>query len=829
MEPLFLSLTLPPPPGFVHNAAPDRVLLRRRPFCLFSRDEAAVEPLLGQAMEQALGMVVVPGETVTVAPLGELCHRITVPPALLPFLCDWARMRLAGLERIRHCQDRVQSQLLEIDRIQQDRVLLIHDHAESRTSLLREVAERRAAETEAQEKEQWFQNLFNAVYEGVFIGELATGALLDVNRRAGEMFGYERDEMLLQTWDSLSSGKGPFSGNALREHIRRVKPEEALGLEWRCRRRNKSLFWAEIVIRQVVLAGQVRSIACIRDITGRKQAEEEVRKLNEALEARVAERTRQLEETSRRAERLAQQANEASQAKSNFLANMSHEIRTPMNGVLGMTDLLLETPLASEQREFAEIVKRSAESLMVILNDILDFSKIEAGRVELETLDFDLPQMLDDLNEWMSIRTREKGLSYEYRFDAAIPARVSGDPGRLRQILVNLIGNAVKFTATGGVSIDVDAAEYTERDVTVCFRVRDTGIGIPPEKIAQLFQPFTQADASVTRRFGGTGLGLAISRQLAELMGGRIEIESSPGEGTTFRVFVKLGLPGVAATGAPLNLQSIEGVNVLVVDDHPDNIRLMSLLLESWKCRHREVQDPFSVLALLREAAARGDPYRIVLLDMQMPGMDGITLARQIHQDPYLKDTALAMLTSVLIKGQGKLMREAGIAAYLTKPVQKSQLFNCLSELWARHTPQGAVPEKAREACQAPLLAARVLLVEDNTVGQKLASLLIQKIGCTVRTASNGAEALKLLETEPFDLVFMDVQMPVMDGFEATRQIRNPLSNVLDHAVPVIAMTANAMKEDRAECLKAGMSDHITKPIQIAALRRMIGQWVPQK
>ena len=645
--------------------------------------------------------------------------------------------------------------------------------------------------------------VFDTTTEGIFVID-SDGRCTLANKAAGGFLGYRRTELIGQDMHKLihhSHADGtpypvercPIFESMADGEARSVNDE----VLWR---RDGSSFSAEYSASPIINTDGVQGVVVsFKNIEERKSMEAELKLARD-------------------------QAVEASRLKSEFLATMSHEIRTPMNGVIGMTGMLLDTDLDPLQRDYAETVRTSGEALLTIINDILDFSKIEAGKMELEIIDFDLRRVVEEVADLLAEQAHSKKLELATLIRPEVPTLVRGDPGRLRQVLTNLVGNAIKFTETGEVVVSAVVEHEADGEVVIRFEVRDTGIGIDPSSVSRLLEPFSQADSSTTRTYGGTGLGLAITQQLVERMGGVMSVDSEPGRGSTFSFtsrFTKQVDQLPTAGTAPTHL---DGVRVLIVDDNATNRTILEHQVGSWGMKNTSAGSGVAALEVLRVAAAKAEPFGIALLDMEMPEMDGLSLAQEIRADPALASTPLVLLTSSGVRGSAAAAQEAGFAAYLMKPVRQSQLFDCIAtvlgegpapaRLITRHT----ISETRRQT------RPRLLVAEDNPVNQKVASAMLAKIGYRVDVVANGAEAVEALERIPYGAVIMDCQMPEMDGYEATVQIRQ--RELGGKRTPIIAMTASATEGERERCLAAGMDDYVSKPVAIEQLASTLSRWV---
>ena len=666
-------------------------------------------------------------------------------------------------------------------------------------AMIEDITPRKRAEEAVRESERRFRELADSAPVLIIMGDLEVGCTF-VNQTAVDFFGVPADDL-------LGAGiLGRFHPDDLRRcesDFRRVMPDrQTLTAEYRLLREDDTYRWMAFrSIPRVLADGTLLGyLTCCTDVTERKEVEASLRRAKEAAEA-------------------------ATRAKSEFLANMSHEIRTPMNGILGMTELTLDTELSPRQREYLTLARSSAESLLTIIDDILDFSKIEAGKLSLDPSPFALRPLVEETLRVLAVRAHGKGLELALRIAPEVPDAVVGDADRLRQVLVNLVGNAIKFTDRGEVVVSVEPQQLDSGSATLRFRVSDTGIGIAPEKLATIFAPFEQADSSTTRRFGGTGLGLAISSKLVAMMGGAIHAESTPGAGSTIQFLARLDLAERPASRRPSSSPPVLiDRRVMVVDDNATNRRILEELLGNWGMRAVGLDGGEAALDALRSASSRGEPFDAALIDGMMPGMDGIGLAERIRSDPAISGIPLLLLTSAGRPDDDDPLRRLRFSACLVKPVRRSDLFDALMTVLS-DPDSDDLPDAPGDDAGAgrpdPSRALRILLVEDHLVNQKVAVRMVEGLGHHARVASDGRQALDALAGGPFDLVLMDVQMPVMDGFEAIRAIRDAEAGTGRHQ-RVIALTAHAMAGDRDRCLAAGFDDYLPKPLRQAQLREAL-------
>jgi PAS domain S-box-containing protein len=673
--------------------------------------------------------------------------------------------------------------------------------------LFQDISDRVMAQKELRKSEEQFRTLSEAAPVGIFCSD-ANGQILFVNNRLGQMAGLPSTEALGIGWINAVHPEdreavikvwraGITMGMELKDECRLLTPEGHVNwVEWQT---------TALHAPDGSLQGFV---GVIEDVTKRRAAEQRLLEAKEVAEA-------------------------ANRAKSEFLANMSHEIRTPLNGVIGMTDLALETDLTTEQQEYLETVKMSADSLLTMINDILDFSKIEAGKIDLEVIDFNLRDCLEGTLKTLALRAHEKGLELLCEVAPDVPEAVKGDSNRLRQVLVNLVGNAIKFTDEGEVVLKAQVEAKDGQDRILQFIVSDTGMGIPPEKQKLIFDPFTQADTSTTRKYGGTGLGLTISNRLVEMMGGSIWVRSEVGRGTQFHFTVRLRTADAKTIemGTIATPEMLRGVRVLLVDDNRTNRRILEGMLKLWEMKSTSTEGGEEALEQLSLARDAGEPYALILTDMHMPNMDGFSLVERIRQRPELSTATIMMLTSAGHRGDAARCQELGVAAYLLKPIRQAELREAIARVLEGKEQEGVIPLITRYSLQDardPATFLRVLLAEDNPVNQRLVVRLLEKRGHRVVVAANGLEVLDALGKESFDLVLMDVQMPEMDGLEATAAIREKEKGGGVHQ-SVIALTAHAMKGDRERCLAAGMDGYLSKPIRPQELDAILESYMEHR
>jgi len=724
--------------------------------------------------------------------------------AIRIFECNVSELTGKPIDRVfsTFIQDKSFSEILETGEIEMAHLqkwfsvknfpITLHGVFKGMIYILRDITQNKHFEKAIQLQKQYFETLVEA--SPVAIVVLNTEReIMSCNPAFNKLFGYTMEESIGKKLDDLVSRQS--DNNEAQKYTEKVLSGKMIHEIGQRYRKDGTAVDVEILGTPVMVDGKMIGVLGLyHDISQLVKARKE--------------------------------AEAADKAKSEFLANMSHEIRTPMNGIIGMVELALDTELTAEQRDFLETARDSAFALLDLINDILDFSKIEAGKLELETIDFELRNTIETIAYTLAQRAEAKGLEMATFVDFDVPDLLRGDPGRLRQILVNLIGNAIKFTEKGDISVRASLVSQDEKSATILFSVADTGIGIPEDRQRAIFERFKQADGSTTRKYGGTGLGLAISAQLVQMMGGKIEVESEIGKGSTFKFTATFE----KQLDAPENGQAfpveLKDVHILGVDDNRTNRKVIQKMLEGFGCRIDTVDNGKDAITRLHQAIDEQDPYQLVLLDMQMPEMDGEQTLSLIKQDDKTRHTKVIILTSMGQRGDALRLEKAGCSGYLMKPVKQSQLFKTIVKVLGKAeqaTEQSGEQPKAA-AAEPASRHTRLLLAEDNAVNQKLAVALLSKAGYTVDTVENGVQAIEALQKNEYSLVLMDVQMPEMDGWEATRKIR--IAEKAGEHIPIIAMTAHAMKGDRERCLAAGMDDYISKPLRPSQLFAIVKKWV---
>jgi two-component system sensor histidine kinase/response regulator len=685
---------------------------------------------------------------------------------------------------------------------------LLHDPAVKGVIVnSRDVTERKHTEEALKSSQEYLKAIFEFAPDAYYLSDIE-GRFLDGNRAAEEVVGYNRKELVGESFLSLGLLPGDQLSKAAALLAVSMAGHPTGPDELVLNRKDGTRVTVEVRTFPIRIKGESIILGIARDIGERKRAEVALQQAKEAAET-------------------------ANRAKSEFLANMSHEVRTPMNGVIGMTELVLDTELLPEQREYLEMAKSSAESLLTVINDILDFSKIEAGKLEIDCVPFDLQGVIRSAMRPLTLRAHKKDLEIACDVAPELPPVLLGDPARLRQVLVNLVGNAIKFTEKGEVVLRIEEeAAAADGLARLRFAVRDTGIGIPKEKHDLVFRAFEQVDGSMTRRYGGSGLGLTITTQLVCMMGGRIGVESEPGRGSVFHFVLPFGVgdPTALSNSTP-DASFLRRLPVLVVDDNATNRQILEAMLSNWQMRPALATGGDAALEMMRAGCAANAPYRLILLDARMPGIDGFTVAARILEDPSLAGATVMMLTSDGQSGDIARCRELGVSAYIFKPISQSELFDAIVTALGQKPDGGGVVERRAGPTAAGEKGANglhVLLVEDHPVNQRLALRLLEKQGHQVEVAGNGREALAMLSRARFDVVLMDVQMPELDGLETTRCIRTGEQDAGGH-LPIIAMTAHAMSGDEERCLSAGMDGYVSKPIDSRNLLRAIAAAVAAK
>jgi PAS domain S-box-containing protein len=663
-------------------------------------------------------------------------------------------------------------------------------------AIYRDITERQKAEQTIRDSEARLKTMFNTVQTGIVIIDATDHTIVDANPAALHMIGADRNDVVGHVCHRFicpaQEGNCPITDQGHTVDNRERTLIKAGG----------QVIPVLKTVTRLSIGGKAHLLEAFVDIS-------------ELVDARIS-------------------AEKANRAKSEFLANMSHEIRTPMNGIIGMTDLVLDTPLTSEQKDYLGTIKRSGYALLELINNILDLSKIESGNLELEAIDFLLQNAVEGAVESLAIKADEKGIELVTHIHPDVPPYLKGDPGKLRQMLINLVGNALKFTETGEIIVQVKVQKLHEKNVQLHFMVADTGIGIPKEKQGLIFDSFQQADGSVTRRHGGTGLGLSITKRLAEMMGGRIWVESVVGEGSTFHFIAMFGIS--EAKEIPdwtLERIDFEGKRILILDDNATNRQILREMVASWGFMHTETEDGTSALAQIHAVFETGNGFDLLLLDANMPGMDGFEVAKRIREDERFSSLPIILLTSAGQRGDAAKCRGLGIGAYLIKPVKKSELYHTITAVLSDKKKENGADDERRLITRHSLREKthgqrlNILLAEDDPTNQKVASRMLNRQGHAVTVAETGAQALEKAGESHFDLILMDVQMPMMDGLTATAEIRKQEKEgrMPTKHIPIIAMTAHALKGDKERCLESGMDDYLTKPVKLKLLNRMLEKW----
>jgi PAS domain S-box-containing protein len=680
-------------------------------------------------------------------------------------------------------------------------VALVLDNANLYDAALRELSDRRQAEEALRASETRFRALFDHSPDGILLLDPnvpdGQGKIIDCNEAACRMNGYSRDELIGQSMQLLSS-------RSYLADLEQLRLDGIFTCEVNHRRKDGSYLPVSVSARLININGRELEISIHRDVTRDVLTREQLQQARDSAEA-------------------------ATKAKSAFLASMSHEIRTPMNGVIGMADLLLESELTPAQREYVEIVKNSGAHLLTIINDILDFSKIEANKVMLAEVDFDLSAILEETVDSLALTAGQKGVELVCLVEPATPTHLRGDPGRLRQVFMNLIGNAVKFTAEGEVIVTVSTLASDDATATLRFEVKDTGIGISAHQQSNLFQAFSQLDGSITRQYGGTGLGLAISKELVTRMGGEIGVTSELGVGSSFWFTVVLSKQRVSPEAETAALPALQGRRILLVTDNATSRRYLAACLTAWRCLYTEAEDTKTAISLLTNAQAQGWPFDLILVDLKASNSGSQSLTQALASNAAFAGIPLILLRAFRQSAPDLDELLPPYVHIITRPIRQSRLYRSLITLLGSSTPEKRLqpPQPVGKALFTNGRTYRILLVDDNIVNQKVGLTLLKKLGFSVGSVADGEEAIAALVASHYDLVLMDVQMPTMDGYTATQMIRQPGSQVQNPAIPIVAMTANALEGDRERCLAAGMNDYVSKPIQVQELKTVLARWLP--